>query len=1319
MAVIVGGAGDGDLSALATTLLASSERWLVRRVDAPLSRLTVKQTFDAIPASLTAALVVLAAPVIDVAGEPALVVGDDPAAYPADATVALAWLAERLAATSARGVVVALAQVAAPAAALAVLATALPGALLVAGDAGSPIVTTLAAALGGLASDPATGTVTLASLGQFVRARLPTAAVSSIDDHAAFISPGAFELLRSQRIDAPAPTVVVAPASVGTVLPGRFRLDAELARGTFGTVYRARQLAVERDVAIKLLHGDIDPTSPDGHLFLQEIRAVGRLDHANVVRIYQADVAHDGRLFYAMELLSGHTLSELAAAGPVEPPRAVALVTQVLAGLAAAHDAGLIHADIKPANVIVVEQRGVDRAVLVDFGLARLRASEPAASAGGTPAYMAPEQLRHGRVDARSDLFATGLVLVHLLTGWRRRKAEELAPPLDGVADARVRAALTRALAIDPAARFATAGEFAAALTGEAAIVEPPPPPPPFHGLASFTERDADRLRGRDRELTALIDHALFRDVVVVTAPSGTGKTSLLRAGLVPTLARYGASSIYVSGRAAPVADAIAQLAPGAADLAAAITVAVTRGRERLVVIVDQLEALLVDSGATALEAFLAVPALGHADVALVLSVREDFLARVLTRPELAGVAATVRIGPMDIDSARAAIVEPLAERRVTVAPELLAAVLGDLVAAGAALAPELGWGQAPAVYPPHLQLVGSVLYQTLAADESTITLDHYRRLGGFDAIVGEHLERVLENELDRGGAAVARELFLALVTSTHARASCTEAELIAIVAVAAGEVLEVLEVLRRQGLVVRTQRAVGEPVWELMHDSLVPRVLAWIDRHDLARRRAMEQVRYHLRRARAGTVSLLSRAELRELDAHPGALAELEAEHRRRDSGGIGPTALVAQSRAIHRRTLLATLALAATVAAIVGYAGYDRYRASVAAARERSIRDRDLGRFTLELRPFDWIPPGVNPWLPGGAAVDVPASELPDLRWELHDPDPDDPDRPGPVRAADRIATASAGTPGAFTVETTGGPVYLIIEGRGRREGRCARSTLPIRSLPGYATRNRPGRTVVTVRVPTCQATAADGVQVPAGAFIDGGVGVPPSELRREYGPPEGITRPSDAVVLDRTAVTNSAFAEFASMARFTAINAPVYAASRELIYAGAGGRPVAGISWKTARAYCEWMGKRLPRSDEWQKALRGALTLNGKPNPIPARNLPAGRLDATPLINYNDGVNNGPADVASFPDDVGPYGHWDLAGNVAEWTGSFSAPELPITRGASWGETHRHELVDFLAIENMRPANLTSYDLGVRCALDPPTSQLDGHALLEEGR
>src|SRR5262249_50366453 len=159
----------------------------------------------------------------------------------------------------------------------------------------------------------------------------------------------------------------------GVVLPGRIRIERPLARGSFGVVYRGRQLAIDREVAVKVLHPGVDPASDDGRLFVQEIQSVGRIDHRHVVRIFHADVTPDGRLFFVMELLAGRDLQQIVDGGTVGRDRAVELVRELLAGLGAVHDVGLVHADVKPANAFLAEGRDGERVVLLDFGLARLR----------------------------------------------------------------------------------------------------------------------------------------------------------------------------------------------------------------------------------------------------------------------------------------------------------------------------------------------------------------------------------------------------------------------------------------------------------------------------------------------------------------------------------------------------------------------------------------------------------------------------------------------------------------------------------------------------------------------------------------------------------------------------------------------------------------------------------------------------------------------------------------------------------------------------------------------------------------------------------
>lgn len=1279
------------LGQVGEALLATGAQWQIRRLTATAGdryaadRGTLKRHIDELAADPTrVAVLVVAGQIVEVGGEHALVTGAQPELYPEESTLPLAWLRDRLRASKAEQVVVVVSAHGAGTVSewLAALRTGRASHLISVGGSQANL-DALLSGLCGEALDPRTGTVTMASLAAHLAGASPVGAIQSSEVVETIAQPpplaGLWDVRRSQLSQrGPRRLVGASDDLTGTVQPGRFRVDGILARGTFGTVYRARQLAVERDVALKVLHAEIDPSSEDGRLFVHEIRSVGRLDHANIVRIHQADITHDGRLFFAMELLGGGDLQSI---GKVPQARAVALVRQLLAGLAAAHDAGLVHADIKPANAILVERDGAERVVLVDFGLSRLRAPDrPAESAGGTPAYMAPEQLHEGRVDARSDLYSAALVLVYLLTGWQRPNVATLSPPLDTIEDRALRAVLAKALATDPAQRYESARELSSALAEEAPPErEPPPSRSPFRHLAPLTEADRDRLFGREADVAALTEHALYRRSVIYTAPSGVGKTSLLRAGLVPRLEALGITAMYVRCRGST-----------AASLSQTITEHGARGR-KLVLILDQLESALelVDQVLD----FSRWPA--DADVSVVLAVREDHLARLVARTqELEPGIPIVRLPPLSPDGARDAITGPLAEARLAIEPELLTALLADLERAAVAL-----WSGTPAVYPPHLQLACTSLCEALAPGAATLTLADYRRLGGFDAIVGEYLERVLDTELADGRDVIARDLFVSLVTTSNERAMRAESELVRIASARheAHEVRAVLEALRTRGLVMRVRDSSGEPAWELVHDSLVPRVLAWLDRVDLDRRRAVELVRYHLRRSRPGAPSLLSRAELRELAPYAAAIAELDEEWRRRTDAPPAdddwtPTRLVERSKQAQRRRV-ATIASALVASLSIASVGF--YRSHVErmnSAYEESLRTRDLGRFVLSLEPFDWDPTT-------RAASRVAPSSSTAFAWELHLPADDDPASPGPVYANELVHRGEPKVVGLALVEEVearGGTAFLVV-----KRGACAPSILPLR-LPGYLKRNGP-LGMLHVRVPTCQASQTDMISIPAGEFVFGGVGVPPSsDVARD--PEARVERRIrlDAFRIDRTEVTNAAFEQLSAMESITDIAPPLYPASPDLGEAAAPNRPVTGIDWIEARAYCRFVGKELPTQQQWTRVQRGGLVLpDGTPNPAPTRNFPWGtdpRPGAAKLLHVGA---PGVAVAGTFPQDRSPEGVVDLAGNVSEWVDGVTRQGLRVVRGGNVWDADESELVEYVAIENSRPARMRHFAIGVRCA------------------
>jgi serine/threonine protein kinase len=219
---------------------------------------------------------------------------------------------------------------------------------------------------------------------------------------------------------------------VGSVIDGRYEVMDILGEGGFGVVYKARQLATDQLVAVKVLVPtkitNVQRTTIEMRRFEREIRLVAQLQHPNIVRLLDAGRLRDGRLYMALEFIHGEELSDvLDREGRLEPFEAKFLMLQVLDALTAAHGKGIIHRDLKPQNIMITRQGARRNAMVVDFGIGTLiehaRGEDMAALTAtgqilGTPSYMAPEQLR-GVLTPQSDIYAWGLVFYECLTGRR------------------------------------------------------------------------------------------------------------------------------------------------------------------------------------------------------------------------------------------------------------------------------------------------------------------------------------------------------------------------------------------------------------------------------------------------------------------------------------------------------------------------------------------------------------------------------------------------------------------------------------------------------------------------------------------------------------------------------------------------------------------------------------------------------------------------------------------------------------------------------------------------------------------------------------
>jgi serine/threonine-protein kinase len=215
--------------------------------------------------------------------------------------------------------------------------------------------------------------------------------------------------------------VEASDAHVGTTLGGRYTLTSRLDEGATGTVYRATDTRDGRTVAVKLLAPALVADPIFIERFRREREALAALRHPHVVDVYDADIEGD-RAWLVMELLDGETLGARLRRGRLAPAEALEVCAQTASALATMHEAGMIHRDVKPANLFLCRAEDTSRArvKVLDFGFVRLRDATTLTASGqvvGTPEYMAPEQIQGLRCTAASDLYALGVVLFEMLTG--------------------------------------------------------------------------------------------------------------------------------------------------------------------------------------------------------------------------------------------------------------------------------------------------------------------------------------------------------------------------------------------------------------------------------------------------------------------------------------------------------------------------------------------------------------------------------------------------------------------------------------------------------------------------------------------------------------------------------------------------------------------------------------------------------------------------------------------------------------------------------------------------------------------------------------
>lgn len=691
-------------------------------------------------------------------------------------------------------------------------------------------------------------------------------------------------------------------AYIGKTIKG-YEIQKSLGQGGFGAVYRAFQPLIKREVAIKVILPKYANQPDFVRRFEAEAQLVARLEHLHIVSLYDYWRDPTGAYLVMRFLRGGNLQSVLAKEGRWSVDTTARMLDQIATALVVAHRNNVIHRDLKPANILLDEDRN---AYLSDFGVAKdIGAKAEGDEEGmviGSPAYMSPEQIRSQPVTPRTDIYSLGIVLYETLTGRPpfvtddyfkminsqlqegipsiMQVRSDLAPEIDSIIQTataknpleRYESALEMANAFrravgrlqETTTSVANLGEVSSSddivitfrttsprleITERVLSLDVPEPENPYKGLRAFQEADADHFFGREALITYLLerlqDQEQYRRFLAVVGPSGSGKSSVVKAGILPALRRGslpGSENWFLlemvpgtdpmteletkllSITTRPFDDLSQVLRASPRGLVTVVNRIMSDPQAELVLVIDQFEEAFTQAreGITAqfLDNLLTAVTDSSSRVRIIVTLRADFYDRPLLYPDFGAILRerTEVVLPLNAEEIEAAIVKPATRVGIVVEPDLVVALVNDVKNEPGAL--------------PLLQYALTELFER--REGLQMRLGAYQKSGGVLGALARRAED-LHAEMTPAQQEAARQIFLRLVTlgegteDTRRRVRWSE-----IISMIDDDMQFVLDTLGKYRLLTFDKDPqTREPTVEVAHEALIrrwERLREWLD---------------------------------------------------------------------------------------------------------------------------------------------------------------------------------------------------------------------------------------------------------------------------------------------------------------------------------------------------------------------------------------------------------------------------------------------------------------------------------------------------------